>query len=85
MEISVIWVGECSAFFFCFNEIENVIQPYLEVPSSTLRFMSFSGALSRNNVAFETELLSPSVTVCEPGSNWEVFQLKETLVRQMTI
>lgn len=61
---------------FCFSEIESAIQLYLEVPSNTLRFMSFSGALSRNNVTFGTELLCPSVTICEPGSKSAAFQLK---------
>lgn len=62
---------------FCFSEIGSAIQPYLEVPSSALRFMSFSGALSRNNVTFETELSCPSVTISEPGSNCVAFQLEQ--------
>ena len=59
----------------CFSEIGSAIQPYLEIPSSALRFMSYSVAWSRNNVIRGKALLCPSITVCEPETNHVVFQL----------
>lgn len=59
----------------CFSETGSAIQPYLEIPYSALRFMSFSIALSRNNILCETALLCPSITTCEPRTNYVVFQL----------
>lgn len=60
----------------CFSETRSVIQPYLEIPSSALRFMNDSIALSRNNVIWETALLCFSVTLYERRTNYVVFQLK---------